>query len=80
MRHLSRVRPISSPSERGRIYVQVAETMLDQGTYERGLAPFGLVCDSFPKMVLMADRFRLGATEQGAQIASIIDWLLGRCS
>ena len=54
--------------------------MLDQGTYERGLAPFGLVCDSFPKMVLMADRFRLGATEQGAQIASIIDWLLGRCS
>lgn len=59
-----------------RLYIQVTETLVNPETYERELAPFKLVRDSFPKMVLTMDRFRLGVTEDGVQIVNIVDWLL----
>lgn len=44
--------------------------------FDRELAPFALVHDSFPKMVLTTDRVRLGITEQGVRIENLADWLL----
>ncbi len=59
-----------------RMYIQVTETLVAPETFDRELAPFALVRDSFPKMVLTTDRVRLGITEQGVRIESLIDWLL----
>lgn len=60
-----------------KLYVQVAESMLDAAVYERELAPLRLIPDSFPKMVLALDRFRMGTTEDGIRVANLMDWLLG---
>lgn len=57
----------------------VQETILDfelcrlPEVFDRELAPFALVRDSFPKVVLTADRVRLGITEQGVRIENLID-------
>ena len=59
-----------------KLYVQVAESMLDAAVYERELAPLRLIPDSFPKMVLALDRFRTGTTEDGIRVANLMDWLL----
>ena len=59
-----------------KLYIQVTETLASSETYERELAPFALVHDSFPKIVLTTDRFRLGVTEKGVKIENAIDWLL----
>lgn len=59
-----------------KLYIQVTETVVSPETYERELAPFALVNDAFPKIVLIADRYRLGTTEQGVRIENLIDWLL----
>lgn len=58
-----------------RVYVQVTETMIDESTYERELAPLRAIHDSFPKIVLTLDRYRTGTTEDGIRIVNIIDWL-----
>ena len=31
--------------------------------------------DSFPKLLLVADRWRLGTTESGVQAVNVADWL-----
>lgn len=59
-----------------RIYIQVTETMLDETTRTRELAPLQAVHDSFPKIVLTLDRFRLGTTTDGIEIRNVVDWLL----
>lgn len=59
-----------------RLYIQVTETLASPETYERELAPFFLVNDAFPKLVLTTDRLRLGTTEQGVRIENPVDWLL----
>ncbi len=59
-----------------RLYIQVTETLASPETYERELAPFSLVNDAFPKLVLTTDRLRLGTTEQGVRIENPVDWLL----
>lgn len=58
-----------------KVYVQVSESILEQRTRERELAPLQAVRDSFPKIVLTLDRFGLGITDDGIQIVNIIDWL-----
>ena len=50
--------------------------MTDDVTYERELAPFGSLSDSFPKAVLTLDHYRTGITETGVRIVNLIDWLL----
>ncbi|WP_246165690.1 hypothetical protein [Bifidobacterium canis] len=50
--------------------------MLDETTRTRELAPLQAVHDSFPKIVLTLDRFRLGTTTDGIEIRNIVDWLL----
>lgn len=60
-----------------RIYIQVTETMLDESTRARELAPLQALSDAFPKIVLTLDRFRLGMTADGIEIRNIVDWLLG---
>ncbi|WP_242502828.1 ATP-binding protein [Bifidobacterium pseudolongum] len=59
-----------------RIYIQVTETMLDDTTRARELAPLQSLADSFPKIVLTLDRFHLGMTSDGIEIRNIVDWLL----
>ena len=60
-----------------RLYVQVCQSVLDEGTYQRETAPLEAVGDSFPKLLLVGDRWRLGVTKSGVRIANVVDWLLG---
>lgn len=61
-------------------YIQVTASMADDATYERKLAPFDNLSDSFPKTVLTLDRYRTGVTKTGARIVNLIDWLLEKDS
>lgn len=56
-------------------YIQVSQSVLDEGTYQREIAPLEAISDAFPKVLLVADRWRLGTTESGIEIKSILDWL-----
>ena len=61
-----------------RMYIQVTESLVDQGVFEREISPLLLIGDSWPKFILTADRLRCGVTEEGVAIVNVIDWLLGR--
>lgn len=61
-----------------RIYIQVTESMVDANVRKRELAPFAKIADSWPKVVLTADRLGCGTTETGVRVANVVDWLLGR--
>ena len=61
-----------------RIYIQVTESLVDQGVYEREISPLRLIDDSWPKFILTADRLRCGVTEEGIAIINVIDWLLDK--
>ncbi len=58
-----------------RVYMQVTESLVDQGVYEREIAPLRAIDDSWPKYILTADRLRCGRTEEGIAIVNVIDWL-----
>ena len=58
-----------------RVYMQVTESLVDQGVYEREIAPLRAIDDSWPKYMLTADRLRCGKTEEGIAIVNVIDWL-----
>lgn len=64
----------------GKAYIQVCETIADERTRERELAPLRAVRDSFPKAVLTLDRLNLGVTDDGIHLVNAIDWLLERDS
>lgn len=59
-----------------RIYLQVALSVLDEATFARELAPLEALADAFPKLVLVADRWRLGTTGRGVRVVNVSDWLL----
>lgn len=59
-----------------RCYIQVCDEFSGQDTYERELAPFEGLGDSFPCYVLTLDRFRTGTTRRGVRIVNLVDWLL----
>ncbi|WP_130812965.1 ATP-binding protein [Olsenella sp. Marseille-P4559] len=59
-----------------RQYIQVCEALSGQETYERELAPFRGLPDSFPCLLLTLDDFHTGTTETGVRIVNLIDWLL----
>lgn len=58
-----------------KVYVQVSQSVLDEGTYQREIAPLEAISDAFPKVLLVADRWRLGTTVSGIVIESVLDWL-----
>ena len=60
-----------------RIYIQVCQSVLDDTTFSREVAPLEATHDSFPKIVLVADRWKLGTTPSGVCIQNLMDWLLG---
>lgn len=60
------------------MYIQVTESLVDQGVYEREISPLRLIGDSWPKFILTADRLRCGVTEEGIAIINVIDWLLDK--
>lgn len=59
-----------------RLYVQVAQTLLDERVYKREIAPLEGLRDSFPKLVLTLDRYRSGVTNTGVRICNVVDWML----
>lgn len=60
-----------------KVYLQVSQSVLDEGTYQREIAPLEAISDAFPKVLLVADHWRLGTTESGIEIKSVLDWLKG---
>ncbi len=59
-----------------RVYIQVCETLLDESTRERELAPLNTINDAFPKIILTRDAAAEGITDKGVQIKLVTDWLL----
>ena len=59
------------------IHIQVCQSVLDGATFNREVAPLEAIRDSFPKIVLVADRWKLGTTPSGVRIQNLMDWLLG---
>ena len=66
-------------AERGpeRLYVQVCDSLLDDRTRERELAPLEAVHDSFPKLLLTRDPLVVGLTSMGIRVQEVGEWLLG---
>ncbi len=60
-----------------RLYIQVCQSVLDETTFAREVTPLEAIQDSFPKVVLVADRWKTGATSSGIRIVNVADWLLG---
>lgn len=58
------------------LYVQVTQSMLDEKTRERELAPLRRLTDAFPRLVLTADPLTTGVTEEGIHIRNVEEWLL----
>ena len=61
-----------------RLYIQVCQSVLDETTFAREVAPLEAIQDSFPKVVLVADRWKTGVTSSGIRIVNVADWLLGK--
>lgn len=59
-----------------RHYFQVCESLADEKTRERELAPLRAIHDSFPKTVITLDRFHEGVTADGITIVPVAKWLL----
>ena len=57
-------------------YIQVTETLKDEKTRERELAPLQAIKDHFEKIVLTTDVLFTGPTEDGIRVINLIDWLL----
>ncbi len=56
-------------------YVQVSQSILDEGTCERELAPLRKIADNYPKTVLTLDRVGVGDYD-GIRHTNVIDWML----
>ena len=61
-----------------RLYIQVCQSVLDETTFAREVASLEAIQDSFPKVVLVADRWKTGVTSSGIRIVNVADWLLGK--
>lgn len=61
-----------------RLYIQVCQSVLDETSFAREVAPLEAIQDSFPKVVLVADRWKTGVTSSGIRIVNVADWLLGK--
>lgn len=57
-------------------YIQITESLKDERTRERELAPLQATKDHFEKIVLTTDVLFTGTTENGIKIINLIDWLL----
>ena len=57
-------------------YIQVTESLKDERTRERELAPLQATKDHFEKIVLTTVVLLTGTTEDGIKIINLIDWLL----
>jgi hypothetical protein len=57
-------------------YIQVTETLKDEKTRARELAPLQAVKDHFEKIVLTTDVLFTGPTEDGIRVFNLMDWLL----
>jgi predicted AAA+ superfamily ATPase len=58
------------------MYVQVTQSLLDERTRERELAPLRRLTDAYPRLVLTADSLTTGVTKEGIRIRNIEEWLL----
>ena len=59
-----------------KIYIQVTETLLNENTRKRELAPLLAIKDNYQKIILTTDELFSNSDENGIKIINIIDWLL----
>ena len=59
-----------------KIYIQVTETLLNENTRKRELAPLLAIKDNYTKIILTTDELFNNSDENGIKIVNIIDWLL----
>ncbi len=59
-----------------KIYIQVTETMMNEATRTRELAPLKAINDNYPKIILTTDTLFSNTDEDGIKIINLIDWLL----
>lgn len=57
------------------IYLQVAQSILDESVFEREVRSLRDIRDSYPKMILTLDRV-LSRAPDGIKVMNVIDWLL----
>lgn len=57
-------------------YIQVSNTVLDENTLRRELAPLQKVRDNYPKLLLTLDTIGAGNNYEGIKQLNVIDWLL----
>ena len=57
------------------IYYQVAQSVIDNNTYEREMRPLRLIKDNYPKYILSVDNVLVGNNE-GIKHVNLIDFLL----
>ena len=59
-----------------KLYIQVTETMSDEKTRQRELAPLKAIKDNYEKIVLTTDTLFTNTDDDGIKILNLIDWLL----
>ena len=59
----------------GRIYYQVAASVLDESTLKRELEPLQKIDDNYPKILLTLDDIGTGRNFAGIRHLNLIDWL-----
>lgn len=59
-----------------KIYIQVTESMIDEATRARELAPMKAIDDNYPKLILTTDNLFSDTDEDGIITGNLIDWLL----
>ncbi len=69
---------VASPPAGGRHYYQVCLALTDEVTAEREFGVLNAVHDSFPKTVLTLDPVVKYYREDGIEVQSVTEWLLGR--
>lgn len=57
-------------------YIQVSNTVLDENTLRRELAPLQKIRDNYPKLLLTLDTIGAGNNYEGIKQLNVIDWLL----
>ncbi|MFI3168934.1 MAG: ATPase, partial [Faecalibacterium sp.] len=58
-------------------YYQVSQSVLDESTLQRELAPLAAIKDHNPKILLTMDYLPL-SSHNGIKQMNVLDWLLGK--
>ena len=60
----------------GRMYYQVAASVLDESTLRRELEPLEKIDDNYPKFLLTLDEIGSGSDHSGIRQLNLLAWLM----